>query len=185
MLGVFADLARRLQLKQLHSEAERGRRRQEREADRRRAKGMATREEYLASHSVSREKPWKAHGYSRATWYRRGCPHTPAAKTAEPAAQSTCTPRETGLPPLQGGLPRRRPQPALSAGHQPLHPSPEAPRNRRQPPAQPAPTRPDPGRSAPDSLPDLSPTAEGIALAEEIFPGAMAGPTPLAAARAA
>ncbi|MDT0684551.1 hypothetical protein RM543_17910 [Roseicyclus sp. F158] len=184
MLGVSDDLARRLHLKQIHSEAERARRRLEKEAGRRRAKGMATREDYLAVHATSREKPWEAHGYSRATWYRRGCPPAPAAKTAEPASQDTCTPRETGLPPLQGGLPRRRPRPALSAGHQPLHPSPEAPRNHRQPPAQPAPTRPDPSRSPPNRLPDLSPTPEEIVLAEEIFPGAMACPDPFAAARA-
>ncbi|WP_370286621.1 hypothetical protein [Pseudooceanicola nanhaiensis] len=185
MLGVSDDLARSLKLKQIHSEAERGRRRLEREASRRRAKGVATREDYLAAHATSREKPWEAHGYSRATWYRRGCPPAPAAKTAEPARPATRTPSETGLPPLQGGLPSRRPRPALSAGHQPLHPSPEAPRNRRQPPAQPAPTRPDAGRRPPDSLPDLSPAAEEIALAEEIFPGMMPAPDPFAAARAA
>lgn len=185
MLGVSDDLARRLQLKQLHCEAERARRRLEKEASRRRAKGMATREDYLAAHATSREKPWEAHGYSRATWYRRGCPPAPAAKTAEPARPATRIPSETGLPPLQGGLPRRRPRPALSARHQPLHPSPEAERNRRQPPAQPAPTRPDAGRRPPDSLPDLSPTAKEIALAEEIFPGMMPAPDPFAAARAA
>ncbi|WP_163849208.1 hypothetical protein [Pseudooceanicola aestuarii] len=185
MLGVSDDLARRLHLKQIHSEAERDRRRLEREAGRRRAKGMATREDYLAVHATSREKPWEAHGYSRATWYRRGCPPAPAAKTAEPARPAMRTQRETTPPPPQGGLPRRRPRPALSAGHQPLHPSPEAPRNRRQTPAQPAPTRPDTRRRPPDSLPDLSPTAEEIALAEEIFPGTIPAPNPLAAARAA
>ena len=184
MLGVSDELAQGLRLKQIHSEAERGRRRQEREACRRRANGMVPREEYLASHATSREKPWEAHGYSRATWYRRGCPPAPAAKTAEPARQETSTQRETGLPPLQGGLPRRRPRLALSAGHQPLYPSPEAFRTRRKPPAQPAPTRPDPGRRPRKALPDLMPTAEEIALAEEIFPGAMPGPDPLAAARA-
>ena len=185
MLGVSDDLASRLKLKQIHSEAERGRRRLEREASRRRAQGVATREDYLAAHATSREKPWEAHGYSRATWYRRGCPPAPAAKTAEPARPATRTPSETGLPPLQGGLPRRRPRSALSAGHQPLHPTPEAPRNRRQPPAQPAPTQPDAGRRPREGLPDLTPTAEEIALAEEIFPGAIPGPNPFAAARAA
>jgi len=184
MLGVSDDLARHLRLKQLHSELERGRRRLEREASRRRAKGMATRKEYLAAHAISREKPWEAHGYSRATWYRRGRPPAPAAKTAEPARPAMRTPRETGLPPLQGGLPRRRPRPALSAWRQPLHTSPEAARNRCQPPTQPAPTGPDPGRRPPDTLPDLSPTPEEIAMAEEIFPGAIPAPNPFAAARA-
>ncbi|ABM40248.1 hypothetical protein Pnap_5000 (plasmid) [Polaromonas naphthalenivorans CJ2] len=32
------------------------------------------REEYLASHTVNRSKPWEALGMSRATWYRKGKP---------------------------------------------------------------------------------------------------------------
>ncbi len=184
MLGVSDDLASRLKLKQIHSEAERGRRRLEREASRRRAKGVATREDYLAAHATSREKPWEAHGYSRATWYRRGCPPAPAAKTAEPEARATCTQGETPPRPRQGGLPRRRPRRDLAAGHQPIHQAPEATPNRRPTPARPAPTRADPGRHPPNGLPDLDPSPEEIALAEEIFPGAMPGPGPLAAARA-
>ena len=34
-------------------------------------KGMKTRAEYLAANSLSREKPWKVEGISRAEWYRR------------------------------------------------------------------------------------------------------------------
>ena len=37
----------------------------------RRLKGMKTRPEYLAANSLSREKPWKVEGISRAEWYRR------------------------------------------------------------------------------------------------------------------
>jgi hypothetical protein len=37
----------------------------------RRLKGMKTRAEYLAANSLSREKPWKVEGISRAEWYRR------------------------------------------------------------------------------------------------------------------
>jgi hypothetical protein len=37
----------------------------------RKAKGMQTRAEYLESHSLSKNKPWEAEGMSRATWYRR------------------------------------------------------------------------------------------------------------------
>ncbi|WP_353475486.1 hypothetical protein PVT71_18145 [Salipiger sp. H15] len=185
MLGVSDYLACRLKLKQICSEAERGRRRLEREASRRRAKGMETREEYLAAHATSREKPWEAHGYSRATWYRRGCPPAPTAKTVEASSQVTCAPHETGLPPLQGGLPRRRPRPALSAVRQPFNPPPEASRNRRLTHAQPTPTGPDPGRRPPERLPDLPPTPEEITLAEETSPGTKPAPYPFAAARAA
>ena len=32
---------------------------------------MKTRAEYLAANSLSREKPWKIEGISRAEWYRR------------------------------------------------------------------------------------------------------------------
>lgn len=184
LLGVSDDLARSLRLKQIYSEAERGRRRPDRETSRRRAKGMVPREEYLASNTTSREKPWEAHDCSRATWYRRGCPPPPVAKPTEPARQETFTARETALPPQQGGLPRRRPRPDPSAGNQPLYLSPEALRNRRRTPARPNPTRPDPGRRPSEGLPDLTPTAEEIALAEEIFPGVMSSPGPLAAARA-
>ncbi|SDG52382.1 hypothetical protein [Alloyangia pacifica] len=188
MLGVSDDLARRLHLKQIHSEAERGRRRLERESSRRRAKGMVPREEYLATHRVSRDKPWEAHGISRATWYRRGRPPAPASNTAERARPVPLNWRETPPPPPQGGLPRRRPRPNLSARHQPLHLSPEGPAKRNQRFARPTPTRPDPGRRPPEKLPnivsDLSPTPAENALAEEIFPGAIPSPIPLAAARA-
>jgi hypothetical protein len=40
----------------------------------RRAKGQTPRAEWLAAHSASRNKPWKALGMSRRTWYRRGKP---------------------------------------------------------------------------------------------------------------
>ena len=43
-----------------------GKRRQKRRLD-----GMATREEYLAAHSLSRDKPWEAEDISRKTWERR------------------------------------------------------------------------------------------------------------------
>lgn len=33
-----------------------------------------SREDYLAENSISRTKPWKHFGISRATWYRRGKP---------------------------------------------------------------------------------------------------------------
>lgn len=184
LLGVSDALAQSLHLQQIFSEVERGRRRLVKEADRRRAKGMVPREEYLAAHDTSRRKPWEAHGISRATWYRRGCPPVPAAKTAEPEARATCTQGETPPRPRQGGLPRRRPRRDLAAGHQPLHQAPETTPNRRPTPARPAPTRADPGRHPPNGLPDLDPSPEEIALAEEIFPGAMPGPGPLAAARA-
>ena len=39
------------------------------------------REEYLASHTITRSKPWEVMGMSRATWYRKGKPlqtQTPA-----------------------------------------------------------------------------------------------------------
>lgn len=187
MPGVSDDLAKRLKLKQILSQAERGRRRQERETCRRRAKGMVPREEYLARHDTSRRKPWEAHGYSRATWYRRGCPPPPASKTAEPARRETCTPRETPPRPQQGGLPRRRPSATSPAGRQL---PPEAIQNRRPTPARPTPTpvppaltRAEPTRRAQTGLPDLMPTAEEIALAEEIFPGVISSPKPLAAAR--
>lgn len=183
MLGVSDGLARRLGLKQVYSEVERARRRPEREASRRRKKGMVTREDYLAAHDISRETPWEAFGYSRATWYRRGCPPPPAEKTTQPARQETCTLRETGLHPQQGGLPRRRPRREPSAGHQPLHHPPEAAPNRRPPPARPTPICADPARRPTNRLPDLMPSADEIALAEEVFPGCMSGPMPLAAAR--
>lgn len=183
MLGVSDALARRLKLKQILSEVERARRRLEREASRRRAKGIVPREEYLAAHAISRDKPWEAHGYSRATWYRRGCPPPPVEKTTLPARQETCALRETPPRPLQGGLPRRRPRRELSAGHQALHPQPEATQSRRPRPARPIPMRADPGRGPPNRLPDLMPSADEIALAEEMFPGCMPAPVPLAAAR--
>ena len=45
------------------------------------------REEYLAEHSISREKPWLTLGISRATWYRRGKPDGRAAvEPQQPAA---------------------------------------------------------------------------------------------------
>lgn len=45
------------------------------------------REEYLAEHSISREKPWLTLGISRATWYRRGKPDGSAAvEPQQPAA---------------------------------------------------------------------------------------------------
>jgi hypothetical protein len=163
---------------------ERANRRQKRETNRRRAKGMVPRDEYLAAHATSREKPWDAHGYSRATWYRRGCPPPPVEKTTKPAQEETCALRETGLHPQQGGLPRRRPRRELAAGHQPLHPHPDATPIRRSRPARPIPMRADLGRGSPDRLKDLMPSAEDIAFAEEMFPGCLSGPMPFAAARA-
>lgn len=47
----------------------------------------------------------------------------------------------------------------------------------------PALTRAEPTRRAQTGLPDLMPTAEEIALVEEIFPELISGPKPLAAAR--
>lgn len=184
MLGVPDVLAQRLKLKQIYSKEERNARRLEREACRRREKGMVPRDEYLAGHANSRDKPWTAHGYSRATWYRRGCPPPPTAKTTDPARQEPDTPRETPPSPPQGGLPRQRPRPELSTEHQPLHPSPEAARNRRPPLARPAPTRTEPIRRPREVLPDLMPTAEEIALPANIFRRVMQGADPFAAARA-
>jgi hypothetical protein len=37
----------------------------------RRLKRKQTREQYLASHTLSKDKPWEAEGISKATWYRR------------------------------------------------------------------------------------------------------------------
>lgn len=43
------------------------------------------REEYLAEHSISREKPWLTLGISRATWYRRGKPMPSSTEKADTA----------------------------------------------------------------------------------------------------
>ncbi len=149
LLGVSDVLARTLHLEQIFSEVERGRRRLERGADRRRAKGMVTREEYLAAHDTSRRKPWEAYGISRATWYRRGCPPVPAAKIAEPEPGATCTQAETPPRPRQGGLPSRRPRRDLSAEHQPLHQAPEATPKPPEPSPEPRATGADPRRARP------------------------------------
>jgi hypothetical protein len=50
--------------------ARRKARHRDREHERRRRCGATTRAAYLAQHSVNREKPWKAAGISRASWYR-------------------------------------------------------------------------------------------------------------------
>lgn len=34
-----------------------------------------SREQWLAEHTLSRDKPWEKLGISRATWYRRGKPN--------------------------------------------------------------------------------------------------------------
>lgn len=45
------------------------------------------RDEYLASHTINRSKPWKTLGMSRATWYRRGKPlQAPASSEHEEVA---------------------------------------------------------------------------------------------------
>jgi hypothetical protein len=125
MLGVSDCLAKKLDLRQVFSSVERGKRRVESEAARRRAKGIKTREDYLAANNISTEKPWLVHGYSRSTWYRKGCPPASVTerKTAEIKDVEPCRKSETSLLLRQGGLPRGTPLLTAAVGHQPLkHP---------------------------------------------------------------
>jgi len=41
------------------------------------------REEYLATHTISKSKPWEDLGMSRATWYRKGKPE-PVPESQQP-----------------------------------------------------------------------------------------------------
>ncbi|SFS41352.1 hypothetical protein SAMN04488040_0242 [Sulfitobacter marinus] len=125
MLGVSDCLAKKLDLRQVFSSVERSKRRVESEAARRRAKGMKMRKDYLAANNISTEKPWLVHGYSRSTWYRKGCPPASVTerKTAEIKDVEPCRKSETSLLLRQGGLPRGTPLLKAAVGHQPLkHP---------------------------------------------------------------
>jgi ElaB/YqjD/DUF883 family membrane-anchored ribosome-binding protein len=62
----------------------------ERSARLRSERGAVPREEYLATHSVSRTKPWEALGISKATYYRRR-----GATAAKPATEPV---RQVGFP---------------------------------------------------------------------------------------
>ncbi|MDW4496574.1 hypothetical protein R5H30_01165 [Sulfitobacter sp. D35] len=76
MLGVSASMARTHGFKQLLPVNERKRRKAAKEQERRKARGCQSREDWLADHSVSADKPWETLGVSRSTWYRRkqqGC----------------------------------------------------------------------------------------------------------------
>jgi hypothetical protein len=51
-----------------------------------------TRAEYLATHTISRDKPWEAEGISRRTWYyrRKRCT-SGSARTARGSVRTACT----------------------------------------------------------------------------------------------
>ena len=183
ILNVSDALAQKLRLKQIYSETERSRLRMDKEASRRRAKGMVTREKYLASHAVTRTKPWEYFGYSRATWYRRGRPKPPTMNSTEVVEQRRGISCETPPRPLQGGLPSRGTWQYLTANHQTLQYPLQASSGRSLTRARITPTRSDRLRRPREGLPDFTPNDRELAAAEEIFPGAMSGLGPLAAAR--
>jgi len=114
LLDVDADLAQRLGLEQVISAALRvGRRARARQAGRR-AAGVLPRAIWLAANPLSRERPWRAEGVSRATWYRRRAAlrsgRLRAALAGLRASAATLTDatltgaRETGAVPLYGGV---------------------------------------------------------------------------------
>jgi hypothetical protein len=70
-LGVTADTARLLDLRQIMPAEERARRKAERQAQRRREAGIADRREWLEDHAQESRRPWDALGISRATYFRR------------------------------------------------------------------------------------------------------------------
>jgi len=78
----------------------------------RRRGGAKTRIEYLAAHSLSRQKPWLANGISRRTWYRRGHKSVDSHASASALAQNrTATATGTACftaPPRQGRNPDSR-----------------------------------------------------------------------------
>jgi len=72
LLEVPDETARVLGLEQVFSKEERARRKASRERARRLEAGAASREEWLAQNSASREKPWTLAGLSRTKWYALG-----------------------------------------------------------------------------------------------------------------
>lgn len=123
LLGVTAAGAQTLGLEQVMPKAERARRKAERQKQRRREAGAASREDWLQENSRERQRPWVALGMSRSTYYRQ----KKAGRIAETIETARPAPIETGPCPQQGG----------SA-------SPEAPAEGRSPDA----TTPTPTKSA-------------------------------------
>jgi hypothetical protein len=112
LLCVSDPLARQLQLRQVYSLEERTRRNKERLTARRRQNGVKPRDEYLAANTISAQKPWVAHGLSRSTWYRRGCPPLPNTRNDD----DTATFDEISLISLPGACHSERPERPPQAG---------------------------------------------------------------------
>ncbi|MBO9400846.1 hypothetical protein [Shimia sp. R9_3] len=68
-LDITPEMARSLGLQQVIPDSERRRRKAEAERRRRSENGAVSREEYLAKHNASREKPWEKLGIGRTKYY--------------------------------------------------------------------------------------------------------------------
>ena len=109
LVGVDADLAQRLGLEQVIPDALRAERRARARQAGRRAAGVLPRALWLAANPLSRERPWRAEGVSRATWYRRQKAlrdrRLHAALVAlKTGAATLAAVRETGAVPLYEGV---------------------------------------------------------------------------------
>ncbi len=65
MLGITAEMACVLQLRQVVPEEEKRRRKAARQKQRRAGRGAASREEYLEANNASRARPWSALGIGK------------------------------------------------------------------------------------------------------------------------
>ncbi|WP_217358864.1 hypothetical protein [Ruegeria arenilitoris] len=70
-LGISAEQARALGLRQVMPDEERRRRRAESQRQRRASRGSVSREEYLSENTASKEKPWLRFGLGRSQYYAR------------------------------------------------------------------------------------------------------------------
>jgi len=109
LLDVDAGLAQRLGLEQVIPAALRAERRARARQAGRRAVGVLPRALWLAANPLSRERPWRAEGVSRATWYRRQKAlrdrRLHAALVAlKTGAATLAAVRETGAVPLYEGV---------------------------------------------------------------------------------
>jgi hypothetical protein len=107
---------------------------------RRRAAGAKPRADYEAE-SLAQIKPWAFFGWSRATWYRRGCPQ-PSTRETGPSAVESQKESIAPAPVSWGHTPSPRPVPRAPSGaaHREL-PRVQAPAGAFGPPASHVPAR--------------------------------------------
>lgn len=131
LLGVTAETARSCQLEQIMPKGERAQRKAQRECQRRRAAGAASREEWLHENSRERRQPWLDLKISRTTYYRR----LKSGQISDVVVPAPKVRGETGSCPLQGGSATPQAQPE---GRSPFGNSPTPPKSAhsRTPPHQ-------------------------------------------------